>query len=117
MTCTVHEWDAREGGALRVSLTHEDPGGVGKSGARTDTYHGRFRRLVADTEVVEEVEFETDDPSLRGSMTSTITLADAGGATMLTATHDRVPPGVSLADNETGWRMALDKLAAAVERG
>jgi hypothetical protein len=28
-----------------------------------------------------------------------------------------VPPGISLADNETGWRMALDKLAAFVEAG
>jgi hypothetical protein len=26
-----------------------------------------------------------------------------------------VPPGISAADNETGWRMARDKLAALVE--
>lgn len=117
MSCVVHEWDAREGGALRVSLTYKDRDGVGKSGARTDTYHGRFRRLLADTEVVEVVEFETDDPSLRGAMTTTIRLADAGAATALTATHDGVPPGISLADNETGWRKALDNLAALVEHG
>jgi hypothetical protein len=33
------------------------------------------------------------------------------------AVHDDVPLGVSPADNETGWRMALDKLAALVEAG
>jgi hypothetical protein len=29
--------------------------------------------------------------------------------------HDGLPPGVPVADNETGWRMALEKLAALVE--
>jgi hypothetical protein len=28
-----------------------------------------------------------------------------------------VQPGISPADNETGWGMALDKLAALVEQG
>jgi hypothetical protein len=29
--------------------------------------------------------------------------------------HEGIPPGVRLADNEMGTRMALDKLAALVE--
>nr|VTO99289.1 hypothetical protein BIN_B_03006 [Mycobacterium riyadhense] len=29
--------------------------------------------------------------------------------------HECIPPGVSVTDNETGTRMALDKLAALVE--
>jgi len=29
--------------------------------------------------------------------------------------HDGLPPGVSTTDNETGWQMALTKLAALVE--
>lgn len=62
-------------------------------------------------------EFETEDPTLRGQMMITFTLTDAGGGTDVFAIHDNVPPGVSLADNETGWRMALDKLAAFVEAG
>jgi hypothetical protein len=35
-------------------------------------------RLVPDTEVVQTVEFETDDPAMQGEMTITYTLADAG---------------------------------------
>jgi hypothetical protein len=62
------------------------------------------------------MEFETEDPAMRGEMRVTYTLADAGGGTDLFAVHDQLPPGVSPADNETGWRMALDKLAALVER-
>jgi hypothetical protein len=48
-------------------------------------------------------------------MTITITLADADGGTDLVAVHDGLPRGVSSADNEIGWRMALEKLAALVE--
>jgi hypothetical protein len=63
------------------------------------------------------VGFETRDPVLRGKMTDTITLTDADGGTDILAVHDGLPPGVSLADNEIGWRMALAKLAAPVEAG
>lgn len=65
--------------------------------------------------VVEVDEFETEDPALRGEMTITIRLTDADGGTRVLAVHDGLPPGVSPADNETGWRMALAKLAAFVE--
>ena len=117
MRCTVHEWDAREGGSLRVSLTYDAPTGAGKTTERTDTYRGRFARLVPDERVVEVDEFETHVPELQGPMRSTIVLTDApGGGTDLTAVHDDLPPGISAADNELGWRMALGKLAALVER-
>jgi len=48
-------------------------------------------------------------------MTITIALADADGGTELVAVHEGLPPGLFPTDNETGWRMALDKLAALVE--
>jgi uncharacterized protein YndB with AHSA1/START domain len=115
MTCQVHEFDAREGGRLRVSLTYDVPDRAGKTTSHTDTYHGRFVRLVPNEQVVEVDEFETTDPSLRGEMTITITLADADGGTELTAVHDGLPSGVSPADNELGWRLSLAKLTALVE--
>ncbi len=116
MTCRVHEFDAREGGTLRVSLTYDEPGPQGKTSAHSDTYRGRFVRLVPDELVVEVDVFDTDDPALQGEMTSTITLADADGGTELTAVHEGVPDGVAPADNELGWHMALDRLAVLVER-
>jgi uncharacterized protein YndB with AHSA1/START domain len=116
MTSRVHAFDAREGGSIRVSLTYDEPTGTGKTTSHTDTYHGRFVKLVPNEQVVEVDEFETTDPALRGEMTITITLADAdGGGTDVVAVHDGLPRGVSTADNETGWRMALEKLAALVE--
>jgi uncharacterized protein YndB with AHSA1/START domain len=115
MTSHVHAFDAREGGMFRVSLTYDAATGTGKTTAQTDTYHGRFVKLVADEQVVEVVEFETAEPTLRGEMTITITLADANGGTDLLAAHEHLPPGLSAADNEAGWRSSLAKLAAFVE--
>jgi Activator of Hsp90 ATPase homolog 1-like protein len=48
-------------------------------------------------------------------MTITITLADADGGTEVLAVHGGLPPGLSTADNEAGWRSSLAKLAALVE--
>jgi uncharacterized protein YndB with AHSA1/START domain len=118
MTGQVHTFDAREGGPFRVSLTYDAPTGTGKTTAHTDTYHGRFAKLVPDEQVVEVVEFETADLALRGEMTITVSLSDAdGGGTDILAVHDDLPPGLPTADNEAGWREALTKLAALVEAG
>src|SRR5213594_2877184 len=111
MTSHVHAFDAREGGSFRISLTYDAPTGTGKTTAHTDTYHGRFIKLVPDEEVVEVIEFEMADPALQGEMTITISLADAQGGTEVLAVHDRLPPGLSPADNEAGWRSSLSKLA------
>jgi uncharacterized protein YndB with AHSA1/START domain len=117
MSSQVHTFDPREGGAFRISLTYDAPTGTGKTSAQTDTYHGRFVTLVPDEQVVEVVEFETEDPALQGEMTISFTLTDAGGGTDVVAVHDGLPPGLSTADNETGWRMSLANLAALLEAG
>src|SRR5215217_4174875 len=117
MTSHVHAFDPREGGPFRISLTYDAPTGTGKTTAHTDTFHGRFVKLVPNEQVVEAIEFETADPALRGEMTITITLSDADGGTDLLAVHDGLPPGLSTADNETGWRLSLENLAALVEAG
>ncbi|PAZ13958.1 polyketide cyclase [Streptomyces sp. SA15] len=119
MSSHVHEFEAREGGRFRVSLTYEAPGGggVGKSAAHTDTYHGHFARLVPNEQVVEVLEFESDDPALRGTMTMTTTLTDADGGTDVLVVHEGIPDAVPAAGNETGTRMALDNLARLVEEG
>jgi uncharacterized protein YndB with AHSA1/START domain len=117
MTSQVHEFDPREGGVFRVSLTYDAPGRAGKSGSRTDTYRGHFARLIPDEQVVEVFEFEAEDPSLRRAMTLTTTLSDVGSGTDIVVVHDGIPAGVPAEDNETGTRMALANLAALVEAG
>ncbi|MFK4144633.1 SRPBCC domain-containing protein [Streptomyces sp. NPDC004065] len=118
MTGRVHEFDPREGGRYRISLTYDGPEGAGKSGGRTDTCHGHFERLVPDRLVVEAVEFETDDEALRGTMTLTTTLTGArDGGTDVVLVHEGVPDAVPRGDNERGTRMALDNLARLVQGG
>jgi uncharacterized protein YndB with AHSA1/START domain len=115
MTAAVHAFDPRPGGAIRISLTYDSPQGQGKTAAQTDTFHGRFVALLPDERVVEEVEFETSDPGFAGLMRMTTTLTDAAGGTDVVMLHEGIPAGISAADNETGTRMALDKLAGLLE--
>ena len=115
MSSEVHAFDAREGGAFRISLTYDLPTGTGKSGSHTDTYHGRFLELVPDERVVEEFEFETGDPALRGTMTMTTTLTDVAGGTEVVVLHEGVPDAVPADQNEEGTRMALAHLARLAE--
>jgi uncharacterized protein YndB with AHSA1/START domain len=115
MSSEVHAFDAREGGAFRISLTYDLPTGTGKSGSHTDTYHGRFLELVPDERVVEEFEFETGDPALRGTMTMTTTLTDVAGGTEVVVLHEGIPDAVPADQNEEGTRMALAHLARLAE--
>jgi len=115
MTSHVHEFDGREGGSFRISLTYDTPTATGKTTAHTDTYHGRFIKLVPNEQVVEAIEFETADPAFRGEMIITFTLTEADGGTDVLGVHENLPPGISPADNEMGWRMSLEKLARLVE--
>jgi uncharacterized protein YndB with AHSA1/START domain len=116
MSSEVHEFDARQGGRFRVSLTYDLPSATGKSAAHTDTYHGHFAKLVPGEQVVEVFQFETADPALRGTMTMTTTLTDADGGTDVLIVHEGIPDSVPPADNETGTRMALANLARLLER-
>jgi uncharacterized protein YndB with AHSA1/START domain len=115
MSSEVHEFDAREGGSFRVSLTYDAPTGTGKSAQQTDTYHGHFVKLVPDEQVVEVFEFETENPGLRGEMKMTTTLTEADSGTDVVIMHEQIPDSVPPADNETGTRMALENLAKLVE--
>ncbi|HET6772563.1 MAG TPA: SRPBCC domain-containing protein [Acidimicrobiales bacterium] len=116
MTSRVHLFEPREGGRFRISLTYDAPMDSGKTDAQTDTFHGRFVRLVRDEEVVQVVEFEANDPGLQGEMTITYVLAEAsGGGTDLIGLHEDLPAGVRPEDNELGWSISIGKLARLVE--
>jgi uncharacterized protein YndB with AHSA1/START domain len=115
MTASVREWEPVEGGRFRVSLTYRGEERAGKTEGATDTYSGEFARLVPDEQVVESIEFDTDDPELRGPMTMTWSLQEVDGGTEVDLLHEGIPDVVPPQDNETGTRMSLSKLAAYVE--
>lgn len=115
MTSQVHEFEPREGGFFRISLSYDDPLEKGKSKGHTDTYHGRFAKLIPNEQVVEVIEFETTDPALQGEMTITTTLSERAGGTEVVAIHEHLPSGLAAEANELGWRISLKKLSELVE--
>ena len=98
-------------------MTYEDPQRAGKSSGHTDTYFGRFVRLVPNEQVVETMQFETDDPAMQAPMMLTTTLTDAVAGTEVVMFHEGIPDVVPAADNELGTQMALASLARLVEQG
>jgi uncharacterized protein YndB with AHSA1/START domain len=115
MTATILEWEPREGGRFRVSLTYRAEGRTGKTDGATDTYAGTFTRLVPGEQVVEVLAFDTVDPALQDTMTMTWTLREGDGGTEVDLLHEGLPDVVPPEDNATGTRMSLAKLAAYVE--
>jgi uncharacterized protein YndB with AHSA1/START domain len=117
MTAIVHEFEVREGGAIRISLAYADQDERGKSHDNVDTFGGHFVRVVPDERVEQALEFETDDPGLQGTMRVSYTLRDAGdGGTDVVGVHEGLPEGLSPEQNQEGWQMSLRKLAELVEQ-
>ena len=120
MRATVHHFEPREGGEIRMSLTYlnvaESPDGKGgKSTSDTDTFSGRFVELIPDEKVVWITEFESPDPAFAGAMTLIWSFADVEGGTEVTVRCENIPHGIRPEDNEEGSRSTLDKLAAFLE--
>lgn len=110
----MHVFDARVGGAFRMSLTYQDPAPSpgGKTSEDMDTFEGRFVELVPDEKIVEAIEFESRDPEFAGEMRITTTFADTADGTEITVLCQDIPAGIRLEDNETGSQQSLRKLAA-----
>ncbi|MEM7736487.1 MAG: SRPBCC domain-containing protein [Deinococcota bacterium] len=115
MSSHIHEFQPHVGGKFRVSLTYYEPTNTGKTNTHTDTYYGHFVDLVPNERVVQVMAFETDNPLMQGEMTLSFVLQDVEGGTEIRVTHEDVPSGIAPADNEMGWRMALDNLTAYLE--
>jgi uncharacterized protein YndB with AHSA1/START domain len=114
MTGVVHAFEGREGGAFSMSLVYpdDDSSAHGKTSERTDTFQGRFVKLIPNQQIVWATEFESADATFAGEMIVSTTLAPAGSGTKITIRCDNIPPGVRLEDNEAGCRSTLEKLAS-----
>lgn len=117
MTASVHEFDAREGGRVRISLHYPDgDASAAKSTEDADIYQARFLELSPPSKVVQAIEFESNDPAFAGEMRMTVTLAPTRQGTNITIDFDGIPDGISLEDNKLGTALSLEKLSALVGR-
>jgi uncharacterized protein YndB with AHSA1/START domain len=113
----IDEFEPRVGGAYRMELTYEhpDPSAVGKTSAHSDIVRGRFLELFPDRRIVQEVEFESDDPAFAGTMKMTWTLTLVAAGTQVDVTCENVPEGIRPEDHEVGLKSTLENLAAFCE--
>ncbi len=87
----------------------------GKTSESTDTFRGRFVKLIPYERIVWATEFESADPSFAGEMIVSTTLARAGSGTKVTILCENIPRGIRPEDNEAGCRSTLEKLASFLD--
>jgi len=114
MRGVVHAFEGREGGAFSMSLIYpeDDKSSRGKTSESTDTFRGRFVKLIPNERIVWAVEFESADPSFAGEMIVSTSLAPSGSGTKVTICCENLPRGIRPEDNEAGSRLTLEKLAS-----
>jgi uncharacterized protein YndB with AHSA1/START domain len=116
MAARFERFDVRPGGSYRLVLSYNDAGdGRGKATVDTDVVEARFVSLEPGVRVVQEVDFESDDPSFAGTMTMTWELHAAGGGTTVEITANDVPDGISADDHAAGMASSLANLAEHLE--
>lgn len=117
MKAHIYEFDARAGGAYRMSLTYlePDPATHGKSSEDTDVVQGRFLECIPDERLVQLAEFQSDDPAFAGEMIMTWNLTAAPEGTLVTIVCENVPEGIRKEDHDEGLRSSLENLAEYVE--
>jgi uncharacterized protein YndB with AHSA1/START domain len=117
MKAQIFTFEPRQGGTFRMSFIYADAGHAtpGKTSEHADVFRGRFAELVPGERIVEEVEFESDDPAFAGTMTIVTTLAAVPGGTEVTFRCENVPHGIGLEDHQVGMASTLANLAAFTE--
>jgi uncharacterized protein YndB with AHSA1/START domain len=110
-------FDGRPGGGYRMVLTYADASTApGKATADSDVVEARFVDMVPGVQVVQAVDFVSDDPRYSGTMTMTWKLSRAEAGTRIEIRAEDVPDGISADDHAAGLRSSLENLAAYVER-
>ena len=109
-------FDMRDGGSYRLVLTYEDASGApGKTSADSDVSELRIVRIVPGERVVQEVEFESDDPAFAGTMRMEWSLHGGSDGTTAEFEARNVPDGIRARDHAEGLTSSLSNLAAFLE--
>lgn len=109
-------FDMRQGGSYRLILTYEDPSATpGKTSADSDVSEVRISQLVPDERIVQEVDFESDDPAFQGTMQMEWNLHSAEEGTDVEVVARNVPTGVRARDHAEGITSSLTNLSTYLE--
>jgi len=113
----IYEFEARVGGAYRMSLTYTETDHAikGKTSEHVDVVQGRFLEFIPNTRIVQLVVFQSDDPAFAGEMTMTWSLVPVQDGTRVTVVCENVPEGIRKEDHDAGLRSTLENLAIFAE--
>jgi uncharacterized protein YndB with AHSA1/START domain len=116
MSGRIERFDLREGGGYRMTLTYNAPDQMirGKTSKNSDVVDVRFIKLTPDREIVQVVNFQSDDPAFGGAMTMIWRLTPSDEATEVRIVAEDVPEGISETDHAAGLNSSLDNLARFV---
>lgn len=116
MSARIDEFDAKEGGVYRLTLTYEtDHSNAGKTSENEDVSRGKFLELVPDTKIVLAGKFDSEDPAFSGEMIQTWYLEAVREGTKVTIICEHVPEGIRKEDHDDGLSSSLENLAEYVE--
>lgn len=104
--CTVHELDARVGGAHRMSFRNFTTGD-------SHSFGGTYVELVPGERLIYTDRF--DDPGLPGEMRVTVTLQAVSVGSEVHIQQEGVPDVIPPQNCYLGWQDSLHKLAKLVE--
>ena len=105
-TGKVHQFDARVGGSYKMSFTNFTTG-------NSHSFGGEFLELVPNERVRHTDRF--DDPSLPGTMQTTISLKKVSVGTELDIVQVGIPAVIPTDGCYLGWQESLELLAKLVE--
>lgn len=116
MTGEMLGFDFRSGGEYRMRLRLRDPAaGRGKTTPDADEVRVRLVRVDPGRCIVQEVDFDSDDPAFGGTMTMIWTLKPVEGGTRVEVRAENVPRGIRPEDHRAGLDSSLSNLARFVE--
>ena len=105
-TCTVHALDATVGGKYRMTFTNLTSG-------NGHSFGGSYLELVPGQRIVHDDRF--DDPTLPGTMVTTITLHEVFCGTDLHVVQEGIPDMIPVEQCYLGWQQSLELLKRLVE--
>ena len=109
-------FDMRSGGGYRLVLTYDDAANApGKSSADSDVAEVRISQIDPRERVVQEIEFESDDPALQGTMLMEWRLRSVEEGTIVEIVARNVPEGIRARDHAEGITSSLANLSAYLE--
>jgi len=107
-TAKVHHLEARVGGSYRMSFTNFTSG-------KSHSFGGKYLELEPNALIKYDDTF--DDPSLAGTIVTTVTLKAVSCGTELNVTQEGVPAAIPAEMCYLGWQESLAQLATLVEPG